>query len=82
MSRIFGRAQLDPATGQYYYQIETDTGQVLTRSDPVFADMDAAEAELIVVIRGLAQAAEPLEKMAFREKSNPWLIRSGVKRAK
>jgi hypothetical protein len=58
MSTIFGRAHLDRTIGQYYYQIETDTGQVLTRSDPVFADMDAAEAELIVVLRGLAQAAE------------------------
>jgi len=39
----------------YYYQIESDTGQVLARSDPIFASEAEAEAELIAVLQGLAQ---------------------------
>jgi hypothetical protein len=35
--------------------LETDTGQVLARSDPVFASMAEAEAELIAVLQGLSK---------------------------
>ena len=59
MSTVFGEAHLDRTMRKYYYQIETDTGQVLARSDPVFASMAEAEAELIAVLQGLAKKAQP-----------------------
>jgi hypothetical protein len=58
MSTAFGEAHLDRTIQKYYYQIETDTGQVLARSDPVFASMAEAEAELIAVLQGLAKEAK------------------------
>lgn len=59
MSTVFGEAHFDRTIQRYYYQIEADTGQVLARSDPVFASMDEAEAELIAVLQGLAKKAKP-----------------------
>jgi hypothetical protein len=59
MSTAFGKAHLDRTIQKYYYLIETDTGQVLARSDPVFASMAEAEAELIAVLQGLAKEANP-----------------------
>jgi hypothetical protein len=58
MSTAFGEAHLDRTIQKFYYQIETDTGQVLVRSDPVFASMVEAEAELIAVLQGLAEKAK------------------------
>jgi hypothetical protein len=55
MSRVFGEAHLDRSIKRYYYQIEADTGQVLARSDAVFASIAEAEAELIEVLQGLAE---------------------------
>jgi hypothetical protein len=59
MSTVFGEAHLDRTIQKYYYQIETDTGQVLARTDPVFASMAEAEAELIAVLQCLAKEAKP-----------------------
>jgi hypothetical protein len=58
MSRVFGEAHLDRAMQRYYYQIEADSGQVLARSDPVFASLAEAEAELVAVLQGLAKGAK------------------------
>jgi hypothetical protein len=58
MSTVFGEAHLDRTIRKYYYQIETDTGQVLARTDPVFASMAEAETELITVLQGLAKEAK------------------------
>jgi hypothetical protein len=58
MSTVFGEAHLDRTIQKYYYQIETDTGQVLARTDPVFASMAEAETELIAVLQGLAKEAK------------------------
>ena len=59
MSTVFGEAHLDRTIQKYYYQIETDTGQVLARTDPVFASMVEAETELIAVLQSLAKEAKP-----------------------
>jgi hypothetical protein len=59
MSTAFGEAHLDRTIQKFYYQIATDTGQVLVRSDPVFASMVEAEAELIAVLQCLAKKARP-----------------------
>jgi hypothetical protein len=58
MSRVFGEAHLDGAMQRYYYQIEADSGQVLARSDPVFASLAEAEAELVAVLQSLAKRAK------------------------
>jgi hypothetical protein len=58
MSTVFGEAHLDRRLQKYYYQIETDTGEVLARTDPVFASLVEAEAELIAVLQGLAKEAK------------------------
>ena len=55
MSTVFGEAHLDRTIHRYYYQIEADSGQVLARSDPVFSSLAEAEAELVVVLQGLAR---------------------------
>jgi hypothetical protein len=58
MLTVFGEAHLDRTIERYYYQIEADSGQVLARSDPVFASLSEAEAELVAVLQGLAKKAK------------------------
>ena len=59
MARVLGEAHLDPATKKYYYEITTDTGQVLQRAAPVFPTKVEAEAELIELLQGLQKKAHP-----------------------
>lgn len=66
MSTVFGEAHLDRTIQKFYYQIETDTGQVLARSAPVFASQAEAEAELIAVLQGLAKNAKALINQSMR----------------
>ena len=66
MSRVFGEAHLDRTIQRYYYQIEADTGQVLARSDSVFASIAEAEAELIAVLQGLAKKGDALVNQSMR----------------
>lgn len=58
MAKILGEARRDLATGKWYYVIYTDGGQVLSESDRVFDSQEAAEAELIEILRGVAAEAK------------------------
>jgi nanoRNase/pAp phosphatase (c-di-AMP/oligoRNAs hydrolase) len=58
MSRVFGETHFNGTAQKYYYQIETDTGQLLARSNPMFASMADAAAELIAVLQDLAKKSE------------------------
>ena len=56
--KIFGEARLDEVTGKWFYVVYTDAGDVLVQSDAEFDTAEAAEYELIHMLRGLARSAD------------------------
>lgn len=55
MSKVVGEADLDQSTKRFFYEIRTDTGQVLLKSEPEFTSKAEAEAELIALLHGLGK---------------------------
>jgi len=53
VAKVFGEAHIDTQTGKYFYEIRTESGEVLSKSDAEFQTKADAENELVEILRGL-----------------------------
>ena len=56
MPKISGEAVLDIVHNKWCFVIQTDEGRILFKSDVVFENQLAAEAELIEIIQNLSES--------------------------